>query len=54
VLTNPTGNKWVLNPNASLAARTTYTVTVVAGAVGGVKDLAGNNFAGTTWTFTTA
>jgi hypothetical protein len=47
-----TTNKWVLNPSATLAANTKYTATVVGGA-SGVEDLAGNDFAGITWSFTT-
>ena len=54
VLSNPNGgNRWVLNPNATLAARTTYTATVVGGP-SGVEDLAGNDLASNvTWSFTT-
>lgn len=48
-----TTNRYLLDPNGTLAARTTYTVTVVGGA-SGVKDLAGNPLATTvTWSFTT-
>ena len=47
-----TTNKWVLNPSATLAANTKYTATVVGGP-SGVEDLAGNDFAGITWSFTT-
>jgi hypothetical protein len=46
---NATSGRWVLNPNSSLAATTQYTATVT----NGVTDLAGNPFAGMTWSFTT-
>ena len=43
-----------LNPDADLAAGTTYTATI-RGGTGGVKDVAGNALASDrTWTFTTA
>ncbi|MGN7201693.1 CBM96 family carbohydrate-binding protein, partial [Arthrobacter sp. SAFR-044] len=43
-----------LNPNADLAAGTTYTATIKGG-TSGVKDTAGNPLASDrTWTFTTA
>jgi hypothetical protein len=43
-----------LNPDADLAANTTYTATIKGG-TGGVKDAAGNALASDrTWTFTTA
>ncbi len=46
-------NRATLNPNATLAARTTYTATVKGGATG-VKDVAGNTLAAdSTWSFTT-
>jgi hypothetical protein len=48
-----TTNKWVLNPSVTLNANTKYTATVIGGASGGVEDLAGNDFAGITWSFTT-
>ena len=47
---SPTSGRWVLNPNSSLTAGTVYTATVTTG----VTDLAGNAFAGMTWSFTTA
>ena len=48
-----TTNKWILNPSATLAARTRFTATVVGGA-NGVQDLSGNPLAADmTWTFTT-
>ena len=46
---NSTGGKWVLNPSVTLAANTTYTATLS----GEITDVAGNHFAGFTWTFTT-
>ena len=46
-------NRAALNPNARLAASTTYTVTVRGGA-GGVEDVAGNALpANVVWSFTT-
>lgn len=47
-----TTNRWVLNPNAILAANTTYTVTVTGGPTA-IRDLAGNPLLTTTWSFTT-
>ena len=48
-----TTNKWVLNPSATLPARTRFTATVVGGA-NGVRDLAGNPLAAdVVWSFTT-
>ena len=48
------GKVATLNPDADLAAGTTYTATITAGA-NGVKDVAGNALAADkTWTFTTA
>ncbi len=46
---NAVTNCAVFTPSASLAPSTTYTATITAG----VKDAAGNAFAGTTWSFTT-
>jgi hypothetical protein len=46
---NSTGDRWVLNPDVTLSPTTSYTATITSG----VTDLAGNAFAGTTWTFTT-
>jgi hypothetical protein len=46
---NSTNGRWVLNPELALAANTQYTATVTAD----VMDLAGNHFAGMTWSFTT-
>ncbi len=50
---NGTTNQWILNPNANLAAGTTYRVTLTGGAAA-IRDLAGAAFATTTWSFTTA
>ncbi|WP_251041710.1 Ig-like domain-containing protein [Arthrobacter sp. ISL-30] len=51
---NPTDKVATLNPDADLAAGTTYTATIRGGS-GGVKDVAGNALASDkTWTFTTA
>jgi hypothetical protein len=51
---NSTDRVATLNPNADLAAGTTYTATIKGG-TGGVKDAAGNPLASDrTWTFTTA
>jgi hypothetical protein len=48
------GNQITLTPAVSLAASTTYTVTITGGA-SGVKDLAGNALASNySWSFTTA
>jgi hypothetical protein len=47
---NGATNQWILNPNATLASRTTYTVTLTGGAI---TDLAGNPLANTSWSFTT-
>jgi hypothetical protein len=51
---NSTGLVATLNPDADLAAGTTYTATI-RGGTSGVKDVAGNALAADrTWTFTTA
>ncbi|MDQ0619722.1 CBM96 family carbohydrate-binding protein [Arthrobacter globiformis] len=51
---NSTGMVATLNPDADLAAGTTYTATI-RGGTNGVKDVAGNALASDrTWTFTTA
>ncbi|MDQ0678709.1 hypothetical protein QFZ30_002091 [Arthrobacter pascens] len=51
---NTTTRVATLNPDANLAAGTTYTATIRGGS-GGVKDVAGNALAADkTWTFTTA
>ena len=42
-------NRWVVNPGSTLSSRTRFTVTVT----GGVRDLAGNPLATTSWSFTT-
>jgi subtilisin family serine protease len=49
---NGSTNQWILNPSATLAARTTYAVTVTGGATA-VRDLAGNPLKPAGWTFTT-
>ena len=38
---NGTTNQWILNPNPTLASRTTYTVTLTGGAAA-IRDAAGN------------
>ncbi len=53
VTRNGTTNQWILNPNANLAANTSYTVTLTGGAAA-IRDLAGAPLATTTWSFTTA
>jgi hypothetical protein len=52
VTRNGTSNQWILNPNTTLATRTTYTVTLTGGATA-IRDAAGNPLADVTWTFTT-
>ncbi|WP_458779584.1 S8 family serine peptidase [Arthrobacter sp. D3-16] len=52
VFRNGTTNQWILDPQQALAAKTKYTVTVTGGSAG-VRDLAGNPFAGRSWQFTT-
>jgi hypothetical protein len=47
-----TTNQWILNPSATLAARTSYTVTVTGGPAA-IRDLAGNSLKTYSWTFTT-
>jgi hypothetical protein len=44
--------QWVLNPDATLAANTKYTVTVTGGPTA-IRDLVGNPFKTLTWQFTT-
>jgi hypothetical protein len=48
-----TTNRWILNPNANLAAGTTYTVTLTGGATA-IRDAQNAPLATTTWSFTTA
>jgi hypothetical protein len=51
---NGTTNQWILDPNSTLASRTTYTVTLTGGSAG-IKDAAGNPLAAdVTWTFRTS
>ena len=52
VTRNGATNQWILNPNATLASRTTYRVTVTGG-TGAIRDAAGNPLTTVTWTFTT-
>jgi subtilisin family serine protease len=52
VFRNGSTNQWILDPQVTLSAKTKYTVTVMGGAAG-VRDLAGNQLATTTWQFTT-
>ncbi|MBT2519481.1 Ig-like domain-containing protein [Arthrobacter sp. ISL-28] len=47
-----TTNQWILNPSATLAAKTSYTVTVTGGPAA-IRDLAGNPLKPASWTFTT-
>ena len=47
-----TTNQWILNPSATLAAKTRYTVTVTGGPAA-IRDLAGNPLKSASWTFTT-
>ena len=47
-----TTNQWILDPSATLAARTSYTVTVTGGTAA-IRDLAGNSLTSYSWTFTT-
>jgi len=52
VYRNGTTNQWILDPQAGLAAKTRYTVTLTGGATG-IQDLAGNPLASRSWQFTT-
>ena len=47
-----TTNRWILNPSATLAANTSFTVTVTGGSTL-VRDLAGNPVSTSTWKFST-
>jgi len=49
---NATTRVLTLNPNATLAANTKYTVTLTGGPAA-IRDAAGNPLATTTWSFTT-
>jgi hypothetical protein len=54
-VTPGTGNQWVLNPNDDLTPNTTYTARLTGGTgPTGIRDMANNPLATTTWTFTTA
>jgi hypothetical protein len=52
VTRNGTTNQWILDPTATLAASTQYTVRVTGGAAA-VRDAAGNPVNSASWTFTT-
>ncbi|MHA7262121.1 S8 family serine peptidase [Arthrobacter sp. TMN-37] len=47
-----TTNQWILNPGVTLAANTRYTATLTGGTTG-IRDLAGNPSASSSWTFAT-
>jgi hypothetical protein len=49
---NGTTNQYILNPGVTLNANTQYTVTLTGGSTG-IRDLAGNPLATTSWSFTT-
>ena len=52
VTRNGTTNQWILNPAATLAADTNYTMTVTGGATA-IRDMAGNPLTTVSTTFTT-
>ncbi|MBV1781375.1 Ig-like domain-containing protein [Paeniglutamicibacter sp. ABSL32-1] len=52
VTRNGTTNQWILNPAASLAANTRYTVRVTGGTTA-IRDAATNPLVSTSWSFTT-
>lgn len=52
VTRNGTTHQWVLNPGATLAASTRYTVSLTGGP-SAIRDAAGNPLASTGWSFTT-
>lgn len=52
VTRNGTTNQWILKPAATLDAKTKYIVTVTGGPQA-IRDLAGNAFTTTSWSFTT-
>ena len=52
VYQNGTTDQWILNPSASLASRTKYTVTITGGS-NAVRDLTGNPLQTAIWSFTT-
>ncbi|MDO2935640.1 Ig-like domain-containing protein [Paeniglutamicibacter sulfureus] len=52
VTRNGTTNQWILNPAASLAANTRYTVRVTGGTTA-IRDAAINPLVSTSWSFTT-
>lgn len=45
-------NKWVLDPSATLDAKTRYTVTLIGGSTA-IRDVAGNPLGTRTWSFKT-
>jgi hypothetical protein len=49
---NATTRVVTLNPSLTLAANTKFTVTMTGSATA-IRDMAGNNFGNTTWSFTT-
>ena len=49
---NGATNQWILNPSATLPARTEFTVTLTGG-TSAIRDLAGNSLRTTAWRFTT-
>jgi hypothetical protein len=51
-VTQGSGNTWILNPGADLAASTTYTATLTGGTTA-IRDLANIPLATTSWSFTT-
>ena len=50
---DPVTRKATLQPSANLAPQTAYTATLKGGTTG-IKDLAGNNLANKSWSFTTS
>lgn len=52
VFRNGSTNQWILDPQAALAAKTKYTVTL-SGGEAAIRDLAGNQLGTKTWQFTT-
>jgi hypothetical protein len=49
---NGATNQWILNPGATLAANTKFTVTLTGGAAN-IRDTAGNALTTASWSFTT-
>lgn len=52
VTRNGTTNQWILDPKYTLSSKTKYTATLTGGPAG-IRDLAGNSLATTSWSFTT-